>query len=207
MIVIVDYKAGNVTSVGRALRHLGLDSQLTGDPEIVARASSILFPGVGQAASAMAVLRERGLDQALREAYQRGTHIFGICLGAQIVLAHSEEGDTPTLGLLDGRTRLLHSTDPALKIPHMGWDSIRLQHTHPVLANVERADEFYFVHSYYPQPARPEDILAEVEYGTVFPVAIGRDSLFAAQFHPEKSGPAGLRILRNFASWAGEKAL
>jgi imidazole glycerol-phosphate synthase subunit HisH len=205
MIIIVDYKAGNVTSVQRALNHLGLDSRLTGDPEEVSRAPIIIFPGVGHAASVMAVLRERGLDQALQSAFRKGTPILGICLGAQIVLSHSEEGDTPTLDLIEGECLQLRLANPALKIPHMGWDSISILRPHPIFEGVQPADEFYFVHSFYPQPARAEDVLAEGEYEIRFPAVIGRDNLVAAQFHPEKSGLAGLRMLKNFTTWAGLK--
>jgi imidazole glycerol-phosphate synthase subunit HisH len=205
MITVVDYKAGNVTSVQRALRHLGLHSLLTGDPEEVLRASVLFIPGVGHAGSAMAVLRERGLDQAIRSAFRKGTPIFGACLGAQIILSHSEEGDTPTLGLLEGECRQLHSTNVALKIPHMGWDSISILRSHPLMKDVKPADEYYFVHSYYPQPTSAGDVLAEGDYGIRFPVIIGRENLVATQFHPEKSGPAGLRMLQNVAAWAGQK--
>jgi glutamine amidotransferase len=205
MIHIVDYKAGNITSVQRALKSLGVDSVITPDPEVVRRAERIIFPGVGNAAAAMEALRERGLDRALREAFARGTPILGICLGAQIALTRSEEGNTECLNLIPGESKRFSFSDPALKIPHMGWNRIRLVHSHPVLKGIGAAEEFYFVHSYYPQPEDPKFVLAECEYGIVFPAVIGRANLIAAQFHPEKSGPAGLRILSNFAAWDGKK--
>jgi glutamine amidotransferase len=204
MIHIVDYKAGNITSVQRALTHLGVESVITPDPDILRRAEKVVFPGVGQAASAMAVLRERGLDLALREAFAQATPILGICLGAQIVMARSEEGDTPCLDLIAGISRRFSFSDPALKIPHMGWNRIRVMREHPVLGGIDLNAEFYFVHSYYPDPEEPDCVIAECEYGTAFPAVIGRANLIAAQFHPEKSGPAGLRILRNFAAWDGK---
>jgi glutamine amidotransferase len=204
MIQIVDYKAGNVTSVQRALRSLGVESALTPDPEVVRRAECVIFPGVGNAAAAMEVLRERGLDQALREAFTRGTPILGICLGAQIALSRSEEGGTACLDLIPGVTRLFALGDRALKIPHMGWDSIRTVRPHPILQDIRAEDEFYFVHSYYPLPAERDDVIAECEYGGYFPAVIGRGNLVAMQFHPEKSGPPGLRILRNFIEWDGK---
>jgi glutamine amidotransferase len=206
MICIVDYKAGNITSVQRALTHLGVESVLTPDPDTLRRAAKVIFPGVGQAASAMAVLRERGLDLALREAFTQGTPILGICLGAQIVMTRSEEGDTPCLDLVAGVSRRFSFSDPALKIPHMGWNRITVRREHAVLGGIDANDEFYFVHSYYPDPADPDCVLAECEYGKPFPAVIGKANLIAAQFHPEKSGPAGLRILRDFAGWDGKAA-
>jgi len=203
MIHIVDYKAGNITSVQRGLNHLGVDSTITPDPDILRRADKVIFPGVGQAASAMEVLRERGLDLALREACARGTPILGICLGSQIVLDRSEEGDTACLGLLAGESKRFVLSDPALKIPHMGWNRIRVVRDHPVLKGVLAEEELYFVHSFYPQPEDSGCVFAECEYGSPFPAVIGRANLIAAQFHPEKSGPAGLRILRNFVEWNG----
>jgi len=203
MIHIVDYKAGNITSVQRALTHLGVESVITPDPETLRHAGKVIFPGVGQAASAMEVLCARGLDQALREAFARGTPILGICLGSQIVLAHSEEGDTGCLGLLAGESKRFSFADPSLKIPHMGWNRIRIVRDHPVLRGIGADEEFYFVHSFYPQPEDPACVLAECEYGSAFPAVIGRANLIAAQFHPEKSGPAGLRVLRNFVGWNG----
>jgi glutamine amidotransferase len=206
MIAIVDYKAGNLTSVKRALDHLGLESCITPDPDVVRRAEHIIFPGVGHAGSAMAVLGERGLDEALRAAYAAGTPILGTCVGAQIILSHSEEGDTPCLGLLEGECVRFRPDDPALKVPHMGWNEVRLVagKDHPVLEGVLDGTEFYFVHSYYLCPADPSTVVATAEHGVTFPAIIGQRSLIATQFHSEKSGPAGLAILKNFARWNGD---
>jgi glutamine amidotransferase len=203
MIVVVDYKAGNITSVQRALAHLGVESAVTPDPDELRRAEKVIFPGVGQAASAMEVLRERGLDQALCEAFARGTPILGICLGAQIVMARSDEGNTECLNLVAGKAVRFSLSDRSLKIPHMGWNRIRILRAHPVLEGIRPEEEFYFVHSFYPQPDDPSSVIAECVHGAAFPAVIGRANLVAAQFHPEKSGPAGLRILRNFAGWDG----
>lgn len=203
MIHIVDYKAGNITSVQRALTHLGVESVITPDPAVLRRAEKVIFPGVGQAASAMEVLRERGLDQALRDAFARGVPILGICLGAQIVMTRSEEGDTVCLNLVAGNSRRFSFSDSSLKIPHMGWNRIRVVRNHPILDGIDPKTEFYFVHSFYPQPEDPAWVLAECEYGIPFPAVIGHANLVAAQFHPEKSGPAGFRILRNFVYWNG----
>jgi glutamine amidotransferase len=203
MIYIVDYKAGNVTSVQRALRALGVESALTPDPDVIRRADRVIFPGVGAAGAAMAVLRQTGLDQALVDARARGIPILGICLGAQIILDRSEEGNTECVGLLPGITRRFALSDPMLKIPHMGWNRIRTLRHHPLLEGIRPEDEFYFVHSFYPDPASAGDIVADCDYGIAFPVVIGRDNLIATQFHLEKSGPLGLRMLRNFVDWDG----
>ncbi len=203
MIAIVDYNAGNLTSVKRALDHLAIPCEITPDPGRVQGAERVIFPGVGHAASAMSALSERGLDRALRDAFERGTPILGICLGAQVVLSHSGEGDTDCLGIIEGNCPRFELTDRSLKVPHMGWDSVRVEREHPVLRDIGSADEFYFVHSYYPQPADPAHVLATCEYDTVFPAVIGRANLIATQFHPEKSGKTGLRILRSFSNWDG----
>jgi glutamine amidotransferase len=206
MISIVDYKAGNVASVQRALKFLGVESTVTPDPDSIRRAERVIFPGVGHAAAAMQVLRERGLDQALREAFTQGIPILGICIGSQIVLTRSEEGETPCLDLIPGQCVRFRPKDPSLKIPHMGWNRVRVVRPHPVLAGMGESDEFYFVHSYYPLPSAKDDVLAECEYGIVFPAIIGRRNLIATQFHLEKSGSAGLCILKNFLSWPGDHA-
>lgn len=201
MITIIDYHAGNLASVRRALEHLGLPCRVSADPEQVLSAERVIFPGVGHAASAMQVLRQRGLDEALRAVYTRGTPILGICLGCQIVLAHSDEGDTPCLGLIEGSCPHFALADPTLKIPHMGWNAVQVIRPHFILKDVRPGDEFYFVHSYYPQPADAQHVFAAAEYEISFPAAIGCRNLFAVQFHPEKSGLAGLKLLENFASW------
>ena len=201
MITIVDYKAGNLTSVKRALDHLGIANQVSADPDAVRKAGKVIFPGVGAAGAAMSVLKERGLDAALKEAFQKGTPILGICIGCQIILSHSEEDDTDCLDLLPGACVRFRVSDPALKIPHMGWNAVSVLRPHPLLGHLRPGDEFYFVHSYYPQPADPTQVYAESDHGGPFPAAIGKDNLFAVQFHVEKSGPVGLRVLENFAKW------
>jgi imidazole glycerol-phosphate synthase subunit HisH len=201
MITIVDYKAGNLTSVKRALDHLGIENQISADPQVVRTASRVIVPGVGAAGAAMSVLRERGLDAALKESFQKGTPILGICIGCQIVLTRSEEGDTPCLDILPGACVRFQVDDPALKIPHMGWNAVSVLKPHPILGHLRPGDEFYFVHSFYPQPADSTRTYAVSEYGGEFPVVIGVDNLFAVQFHAEKSGPLGLQLLKNFAEW------
>ncbi len=202
MITIIDHKAGNLTSVKRALNHLGIESQISKDPDVVRKAERLIFPGVGAAGSAMETLRERNLDSALVEAFERGTPILGICLGSQIILSMSEEdGNTLGLGIILGRATKFQFTDETLKIPHMGWNAVKVTRRHPVLSHLNPGDEFYFVHSYYPQPESDENVFATSDYGFEFPVAVGVDNLFAVQFHTEKSGPVGLQLLKNFAEW------
>ena len=203
MIGIIDYKAGNLTSVKRALDYLAIPSAILSDPDRLGECERIIFPGVGNAASAMVTLRERGLDTMLKRAYAQGTPILGICLGAQIILTHSEEGDIECLGLIKGLCKKIEVRDKTLKIPHMGWNEISVISPHYMLSSLPPASQVYFVHSYYPQPADASMIFATCEYDTVFPCAIGRNNLFATQFHLEKSGPVGLAILKKFTTWDG----
>ncbi len=205
MIVIIDYQAGNLTSVVRSFRALGVAGEVTADPAVVRQAQRVVFPGVGAAGRAMATLRQLGLDEALTESYRRGIPILGICLGAQIVLEYSEENETPCLGLLPGRTRALPLT-PGLKIPHMGWNRVRFLKPHAVFQGLPEDAEYYFVHSYYPAPASADLVLGVTEHGVEFPSALSRRNLVATQFHPEKSGRFGLQILKNFLAWDGSDA-
>ncbi len=205
MIIIIDYEAGNLTSVVRSLKALGVEAAVTQDPAVVAGASRVIFPGVGAAGKAMATLKELGLDQALQESFKRGIPILGICLGAQIILDYSEENDTPCLGLLPGRTRALPRA-PDLKIPHMGWNKVRFLKPHPVFDGLPEAAEYYFVHSYYPEPAEQAMVLGVTEHGGEFTSALGWRNLVATQFHPEKSGRYGLTILENFLAWDASHA-
>jgi glutamine amidotransferase len=170
---------------------------------MVTKAERIIFPGVGNAASAIVTLNETGLSEAIKQAFTKGTPILGICVGAQIILDRSEEGDVACLGLLKGITRRFALQDPTLKIPHIGWNEVRVDHPHPLLEGIQTGDEFYFVHSYYPDPADRAHAFATTDYGQRFCSALGRDNLFAAQFHPEKSGRFGLEMLKRFARWDG----
>jgi glutamine amidotransferase len=207
MITIVDYKAGNLTSVKHAFDHLGIPNQISAIPQVISEAERIVFPGVGHAGAAMRVLKEHGLDSALTTAFSRGTPILGICIGCQIILSHSEEGDTPCLDLLPGTCRHFRFQDATHKIPHMGWNEVTVTPPHPILSHIRPGDEFYFVHSFYPQPVDPATVYATSTYGISFPVAIGIGNLFAVQFHAEKSGPIGLKLLKNFANWRGGETL
>src|SRR5688572_24661788 len=207
MITIVDYEAGNPTSVKRALAAVGVDSEISPDPAQVRNAERIIFPGVGHARSAMDVLIQRGLDLALSAAFARGTPILGICVGAQLSLTRSEEGDTQCLGLLPGTVRRFPSTPVAaadgakIKVPHMGWNRVVVRREHPLFAALPDDNEFYFVHSYYLAPEAPEHVVATTEHGIEFVSAFAHDNLAAVQFHPEKSGPLGLALIERFTRW------
>ena len=203
MVVIIDYRAGNLTSVVRSLKALGVAGEVTQDPAVVARAERIVFPGVGAAGTAMAILRELQLDRALKAAFDAGVPILGICLGAQVVLEYSDENDnTQCLGLLPGRTRAL-SRQAGLKIPHMGWNQVRFLRDHAIFQGLPKSAEYYFVHSYYPAPAQEDMVLGVTEHGATFSSVIGWRNLVATQFHPEKSGRFGLQLLKNFLAWDG----
>lgn len=203
MTVIVDYDAGNLRSVQRACAEVGVQAEITNDPEGVRAAERIIFPGVGAAGSAMRSLRARDLDAALTEAVAGGTPVLGICLGLQISLERSEENDQTTLGIIPGEVRRFALSDPALKVPHMGWNEVRVVREHPLLEGVAPGDEFYFVHAYYPVPRHDGVVCAVADYEGDFCCALGSANYFATQFHPEKSGRVGLRLLERFARWDG----
>ena len=207
MIAIIDYRAGNLRSVERACREVGAPAELAADPEKIARAGRIIFPGVGTAESGMTTLRETGLGEALKSAFERGTPILGICLGAQIILDRSEEGEQECLGLIPGQCRRFRPEDPALKIPHIGWNQVLLTQAHPLLDGFPGGAEFYFVNSFYAVPADTDYVYGESEYGHSFCAMLGRENLFATQFHLEKSGRFGLELLKRFTRWDGRNSL
>ena len=160
MLVIVDYKAGNLKSVERACREVGVEAEISGDPEKIRQASRLIFPGVGAAGAAMASLQETGIDEAIREFFYLGRPVLGICLGLQISLNYSEENHTKTLDLISGEVKKFRLKETGLKIPHMGWNTVNVIQQHPVLDRIEPRDEFYFVHSYYAVPAEKESVYA-----------------------------------------------
>jgi glutamine amidotransferase len=203
MITIIDYNAGNIRSVLRACTEVGAEAITTTDPRAVAVAKKIIFPGVGAAPSAMAYLKKTGLDAALASTFRAGIPILGICLGAQIVLDGSEEGPQKCLGLVPGRTVRFQLPDKRLKVPHMGWNEVKALRRHPLLEGIKEGDEFYFVHSYYPQPVDAANIYAVADHGGDFCCALGYKNIFATQFHPEKSGRLGLELLTRFTRWEG----
>lgn len=204
MITIIDYNAGNLRSVQRACSRVGADSRITSDPDDVMSADRIIFPGVGSAASAVDTLRDRKLDIALKSAFDQGIPIMGICLGTQIILEYTEEDERMCLGLIEGECKRFEPEDRALKVPHMGWNGIKVVQPHPLLESVKDGDEFYFVHSYYPCPTNASDIYGITDYELSFCSALGKKNLFATQFHIEKSGQFGLAVLERFCNWDGK---
>lgn len=205
-VALVDYGAGNLTSVSLALSHVGVPHVITRDPEVIRSADRVVFPGVGAAGSSMANIRSAGIDQALVEVARSGKPLLGICIGCQILLESSEEdGGTACLGLLPGSVRRFDFSgmaEPRPKIPHMGWNPASFVREHPVLAGIPSGASFYFVHSFYPSPDLASDVLATSTYGNLeFASVLARDNVVATQFHAEKSGVHGLEILKNFAHW------
>lgn len=206
MIAIIDYDAGNLASVARAVSHLGHPCRVTRDVAEIRRAARIIFPGVGAAGAAMASLRRSGLDAAIRERFEAGVPLLGICLGTQVIMGASEENDTRCLGLIAGRVRgfppgLAAADGTALKIPHMGWNRLNIRAPHPLFEGIGPEDEFYFVHAFFPVPDDPRVVAATTVHGVEFASVIARDNLAATQFHLEKSGRPGLRMLANFCAW------
>lgn len=202
-VVVVDYGMGNLRSVERALKHVATHSEvsISADPDVVRDADRVVFPGQGAMPDCMRFLRETGLEAAVREAAS-SKPFLGICVGMQLLLEHSEEGDTPGLGILPGRVRRF--TPPSgsgMKVPHMGWNEVAQAGQHPLWTGVPSGERFYFVHSYYCQPADDSLTAATCEYSLRFTAALARANIFATQFHPEKSHTAGLALYRNFLSW------
>lgn len=209
MIAIVDYGSGNLRSVQRALHAVapGKDIQIVSDPDQLRVADRVVFPGQGAMHDCMASLAGSGLRQAILEAC-RDKPFFGICVGEQMLFDHSEEGNTPGLGVMPGQVirfsaqrGALDSQGTALKIPHMGWNQVQWAKPHPVTAGLVHGGWFYFVHSFHAEPSEPRHVLGESHYGTRFTCAVARDNIIATQFHPEKSAAEGLRLLSNFVSW------
>lgn len=208
MIAILDYKAGNQTSVLRALEFLGIEACITDDSAVLAKADGVIFPGVGAAKQAMDRLTEKKQDLLLKELIARKKPLLGICLGCQILLDRSEENDTETLGIIAGTCRKFgenwtDGTDEngkpeKIRIPHMGWNTIDIVRESPLFKDIKSGDSVYYVHSYYPDPQDKSLVLAVSEYGRQFAAVYGRDGLWAVQFHPEKSGKTGLQLLKNF---------
>jgi glutamine amidotransferase len=208
MLAILDYKAGNQTSVRRALDHLGIPCAITADPAAIAGAHGVIFPGVGAAGQAMNELVTTGLDKVLKDQVQAGKPLLGICVGCQIMLDYSQENDTKALGIVPGECRLFNPAwteedGRPIRVPHMGWNRIVQKRPCELLKGIEPEAEFYFVHSYYPAP--PESyVIATCTYGEEFCAIHGGPGLWAVQFHPEKSGRPGLALLRNFYAYCKE---
>ena len=204
-MVIVDYGMGNLRSVQKALECLGYPAQITSNPEEVRRAGKVILPGVGAFADAMARLRDSGLDQALQHFVAAGRPLLGICLGLQLLFSRSyEDGLYEGLNLLPGEV-VRFASAPCLKVPHMGWNTLKFQQpTCPLFRGLPSEPAVYFVHSYYAVPEDPSIVAATADYPTPFPAAVWKDNVVATQFHPEKSQRVGLQMLANFARWEGE---
>lgn len=199
-VVIVDYGAGNLRSVARAVAHVGHEPIVTDDREQVDAADALIVPGVGAAADTMRNLREHRMVEPIREYIASGRPFFGVCMGQQALLSISEEGgEHECLGIIPGRVKKLEAGD-GRKVPHMGWNNVRQKSPHPIFDGIADEAYFYFVHSYYPQPEDPDVVIGETEYGVTFASVLARDNIVATQFHPEKSGEAGLRMYANFLS-------
>ncbi len=203
MIAIIDYGAGNLRSVVKALAKLGYPSKVTANPNDLEHARVVILPGVGAAPDAMSQLRQAGLLEPLRRWIADDRPFLGICLGFQLLFTNSEEGvDCPCLGLLPGVVKKL---PPGLKVPHMGWNQVEQKMPHPLFEGIPDRANFYFVHSYYPAVVDKSLIAGQTEYGLVFPSMVIRGKLVATQFHPEKSGEMGLKLYGNFLKFVASK--
>ncbi len=207
-IVVVDYGMGNLRSVAQSLRHVApeADVQISGLVADLRTADRIVLPGQGAMPDCMRCLRESGLQEALLEA-ARSKPLFGVCVGEQMLFDWSEEGDTPGLGLLPGKVvrfqleGQLQEDGSRFKVPQMGWNQVQQTQPHVLWDGIADDSYFYFVHSYYAQPAAAADIVGQTDYGTAFACAVAHENIFATQFHPEKSAAAGLRLYKNFVDW------
>ena len=194
-LVVIDYQSGNLRSVAKALESAGVRPLITGDPQELGAADGLVLPGVGSGPAAMEALKERGLVQPLREYVDSGRPFLGVCLGLQLLMERTDEGDAPCLGIIRGEVKRLPAT---LKVPHMGWNSVHLQGEGPMFQGIPQDSHFYFVHSYYAAPEDAGAVAGTTEYGIPFCSVYAKDNLVATQFHPEKSGPVGLRLYQNF---------
>lgn len=198
MIAIIDYDAGNMKSVEKALQAMGQENTVTSDPDTILSADRVILPGVGAFGAAMASIRERGLEEVIRKVCAQGTPFLGICLGLQLMFEESEEDPgVRGLGLLPGKIRRIPDA-PGLKIPHMGWNSLQVTPGSRLMAGLEEEPFVYFVHSYYLHADDPSDVAAKTFYSCEIHAAVEHENIFACQFHPEKSSETGLHILKNF---------
>jgi glutamine amidotransferase len=207
-IAVVDFGAGNLRSVAKALERSGMNPEVTADPTAVSRADGVVLPGVGAFADAVASLAKTGLDDAVRDRLAARRPYLGFCLGLQVLFDEGDEhGVTPGLGILPGRIERFPDRTPdgePLRVPHIGWNSVKFSGDHPMLSRLPDEDCFYFVHSYRAIPDRASDVVGRVDYGGEFAAAVAREGMFAVQFHPEKSQSAGRRLLDAYAFWVAE---
>ncbi len=202
MIGIIDYDAGNIKSVEKALQSLGQETAVTRDPETLLQADKVILPGVGAFGDAMGRLRQYGLEEVIHQIAEKGTPFLGICLGLQLLFDSSEESPgVKGLGLLPGKILRIPDGE-GLKIPHMGWNSLDITSGARLFRGIPQDSYVYFVHSYYLKAEDPAIVAASAQYGVSIHASVERDNVFACQFHPEKSGEIGLRILKNFIELA-----
>ena len=194
-LVVIDYQSGNLRSVAKALESTGVSPLITGDPKDLGAADGLVLPGVGSGPAAMAALKQRGLVEPLREYVASGRPFLGVCLGLQLLMERTDEGDAPCLGIISGDVKRLPAT---LKVPHMGWNTVHLDVGGPLFQGIPQDSHFYFVHSYYAAPEDATAVAGTTEYGIPFCSIYARDNVVATQFHPEKSGPVGLQLYKNF---------
>ncbi len=201
MIGVIDYRAGNAPSVMYALSRLGLDARLITAPDELAPVDRLILPGVGAARATLASLAESDLLDPLRgRVLDDKVPFLGICIGLQVLFERSAEGDADGLGWLKGEVRRFPDTN---RVPQIGWNAVRFRREHPVVAGLPDPTHCYFVNSYYAAPADEDDVLGTTEYGVEFCSVVARENIVATQFHAEKSGELGLRLLRGFAAWDG----
>ena len=199
MIAIIDYGAGNIRSIAKALQYVGAEVQVTDDPAVVTSAQAVVLPGVGSGGAAMSCMKQRGLDDAIRKATEQGKPFLGICLGMQLLADFHAEGEVDGLKLFRGEVRRIPRGP---KIPHMGWNSIRPTRTDlPIFAKIPPETYFYFAHSYYVEPQDQQGVAAVTNYGSPFCSVIATERVWGTQFHPEKSGSFGLQLLCNYVKW------
>ena len=206
MTAILDYGAGNLTSVELAFKHIGADVTVTADAAVALQADRVVFPGVGSAASGLAGMKKHKFDILLKDLMARNTPVLSICLGMQLLFESSaEDGGVEALSMIPGCVKLFDFADKSIKIPHMGWNTVDFSMPHPLWQGIPDGSAFYFVHSYYVD-CRKENAAGTTEYENFrFVSAAAAGSFFATQFHPERSGKAGLAILENFLTWRPEK--
>jgi glutamine amidotransferase len=204
-IAILDYGMGNLRSVEKAFEHVGATAVRTRDHEVVRDADAVVLPGVGAMPKAMELVRSLGFDDLLHERRDAGVPIIGICMGMQLLFEETTElGGSDGVGLLAGTVERLDA--PGLKVPHIGWSPVSWRRSDALIDGLGDPTAFYHVHSYAPRPADPGDVLGSAEYGTAFASVVSRGNVHGAQFHPEKSGPDGLRLLGNFAAMGARAA-
>ena len=198
-ITMIDYGASNIRSALKAFEHLGADVLLTGDPADVLEAGKLVLPGVGAFGSGMEAVRQLGLEDAVKQRVAAGVPLLGICVGMQFLFESSDEmGSHTGLGLIPGDVTRFEPTDPANKVPHMGWNQVKHDENHWLMSGVPAGSYVYFVHSYYCRPTKPSATIASTDYEAEFCAVVGHENVYGIQFHPEKSQKHGLQILKNY---------